>query len=75
MENIDVHDGMAIGFYLVKGMNNLVLNYDALIMGDGYSEGDSGNVDGFEGIQIRKLVLEIYLEVVGLGTMEMMVLI
>jgi len=28
-----------------------------------------------EGMQIRKLVLEIYLEVVGLGTMEMMVLI
>lgn len=49
LENIDVHDGMAIGFYLVKGMNNLVLNCDAHDNYDGYSEGDSGNVDGFGG--------------------------
>ena len=38
-----------------KGMNNLVLELQTLMYTiDGYSEGDSGNVDGFEGMQIRE---------------------
>jgi hypothetical protein len=28
-ENLSMHDGMAIGFYITKGSNNLVLNCDA----------------------------------------------
>lgn len=51
MENIAVHDGMAIGFYLIKGMNNLVLNCDVYNNYDDYSsdDGRGGNVDGFGG--------------------------
>lgn len=49
-ENIAMHDGMAIGFYLVRGTYNLVLNCDAYNNYDNYSEGASGgNVDGFGG--------------------------
>lgn len=49
-ENIAMHDGMAIGFYLTRGMNNLVLNCDAYSNYDDYSEGTyGGNVDGFGG--------------------------
>lgn len=49
-ENIAVHDGMAIGFYIVKGMNNLVLNCDAYNNYDTVSDGGKGgNVDGFGG--------------------------
>ena len=45
-----MHDGMAIGFYLSKGKNNLVLNCDAYNNYDNFSEGiKGGNVDGFGG--------------------------
>jgi hypothetical protein len=43
-----MHDGMANGFYLVKGGNNLVLNCDAYNNWDNVSENKlGGNVDGF----------------------------
>lgn len=49
-ENIAMHDGMAIGFYLTGGANNLVLNCDAYMNYDDFSEGPKGgNVDGFGG--------------------------
>lgn len=49
-ENLSMHDGKAIGFYLVRGQNNLVLNCDAYNNWDDISEGGSGgNVDGFGG--------------------------
>lgn len=44
-EELKMHDGMAIGWYLVKGGNNLVLNCDAW---NNYDEPNGGgNVDGF----------------------------
>lgn len=44
-ENLKMHDGMGIGFYLVKGGNNLVLNCDAW---NNYDEKNGGgNTDGF----------------------------
>ena len=44
-ENLKMHDGMGIGFYLVKGGNNLVLNCDAW---NNYDEPNGGgNTDGF----------------------------
>jgi len=47
-ERLSMHDGMAIGFYLTKGANNLVLNCDAYRNWDSVSEGGrGGNVDGF----------------------------
>jgi hypothetical protein len=49
-ENLAMHDGMAIGFYLIGGSNNLVLNCDAYNNYDDYSEGIyGGNTDGFGG--------------------------
>lgn len=49
-ENIAVHDGMAIGFYIVRGMNNLIVNCDAYNNYDTVSDGGKGgNVDGFGG--------------------------
>ena len=49
-ENLSMHDGMAIGFYLVRGSNNLILNCDAYNNYDSVSEGGrGGNVDGFGG--------------------------
>ena len=48
VENIAMHDGMAIGYYQTRGRNNLVINCDAYNNYDNYSEGDyGGNVDGF----------------------------
>lgn len=48
IENIAIHDGMAIGVYIVKGSDNLVLNCDAYNNYDTVSEsGKGGNVDGF----------------------------
>ncbi|MCR4582077.1 MAG: right-handed parallel beta-helix repeat-containing protein [Prevotella sp.] len=48
VENIAMHDGMAIGYYQTAGSNNLVLNCDAYNNYDAYSEGTyGGNVDGF----------------------------
>jgi hypothetical protein len=47
-ENLSMHDGMAIGFYLTKGSNNLVKNCDAYRNWDSVSEsGVGGNTDGF----------------------------
>ena len=47
-EQLSMHDGMGIGFYLQKGSNNLVLNCDAYRNWDNVSETKKGsNVDGF----------------------------
>ena len=47
-ERLVMHDGMAIGFYLTKGANNLILNCDAYRNWDSISENKlGGNVDGF----------------------------
>ena len=49
-EQLSMHDSMAIGFYLTKGSNNLVLNCDAYRNWDNVSEtGKGGNTDGFGG--------------------------
>ncbi len=49
-EQLSMHDGMAIGFYLVKGGDNLILNCDAYNNYDTVSDGGKGgNVDGFGG--------------------------
>ena len=49
-EHLSMHDGMAIGFYIVTGKNNLVLNCDAYNNYDPVSDGGKGgNVDGFGG--------------------------
>ena len=54
VENIAMHDGMAIGYYQTAGSDNLVLNCDAYNNYDDYSEGTyGGNVDGF-GIHVQK---------------------
>lgn len=54
VENIAMHDGMAIGYYQTAGSDNLVLNCDAYNNYDDYSEGVyGGNVDGF-GIHVQK---------------------
>lgn len=47
-ENLSMHDGMGIGFYLQKGSGNLVLNCDAYRNWDNVSETKKGgNTDGF----------------------------
>lgn len=47
-ENLAMHDGQAIGFYLRRGKNNLILNCDAYRNYDYTSEGGrGGNTDGF----------------------------
>jgi len=47
-EQLRMHDGMAIGFYLLSGSNNLILNCDAYRNFDYFSEnGRGGNTDGF----------------------------
>ena len=47
-EMLKMHDGKAIGFYLTKGGNNLILNCDAYQNWDDVSENQlGGNVDGF----------------------------
>ena len=47
-EQLSMHDGMAIGFYLLEGSNNLILNCDAYRNWDYFSEnGRGGNTDGF----------------------------
>lgn len=49
-ENLAMHNGMAIGFYLVKGGHNLILNCDAYNNYENVSgSGTGGNVDGFGG--------------------------
>ncbi len=53
VENIAMHDGMAIGYYQTAGSDNLVLNCDAYNNYDDFSEGTyGGNVDGF-GIHVQ----------------------
>lgn len=48
VENLSMHDNMAIGYYQTAGSHNLVLNCDAYNNYDDYSEGTyGGNVDGF----------------------------
>jgi hypothetical protein len=48
LEQISMHDGMAIGVYIVRGSNNLILNCDAFRNWDSVSEGGTGgNVDGY----------------------------
>ena len=48
VENLSMHDNMAIGYYQTAGSHNLVLNCDAYNNYDSYSEGTyGGNVDGF----------------------------
>ena len=48
VENIAMHDNMAIGYYQTAGSYNLVLNCDAYNNYDDFSEGTyGGNVDGF----------------------------
>ncbi|WP_114783800.1 right-handed parallel beta-helix repeat-containing protein [Botryobacter ruber] len=50
-EQLSMHDGQAIGFYLTKGANNLILNCDAYNNYDYTSKAgggiNGGNVDGF----------------------------
>lgn len=47
-ERLSMHDGKAIGFYLTKGGNNLILNCDAYNNWDDVSEQKTGgNTDGF----------------------------
>lgn len=47
-ERLEMHDGQAIGFWLGRGSDNLVLNCDAWRNHDHTSEdGRGGNVDGF----------------------------
>lgn len=48
VEQVNMHDGMGIGVYAIKGKNNLVLNCDAYNNYDSVSEnGVGGNCDGF----------------------------
>lgn len=48
VEHLAMHHNMAIGYYQIKGSDNLVLNCDAYCNYDDYSEGAyGGNVDGF----------------------------
>jgi hypothetical protein len=47
-ENLSMHDGQAIGLYITRGSDNLVLNCDAYRNHDSTSEGGrGGNTDGF----------------------------
>ncbi len=53
-EQLEMHDGQAIGFWLGRGSNNLVLNCDAYRNHDHTSENKKGgNVDGF-GFHVRQ---------------------
>lgn len=48
LDGMSFHDGMAIGVYLLKGRNNLIVNCDAYNNYDYYSDnGYGGNTDGF----------------------------
>jgi uncharacterized protein YjdB len=47
-EELAMHDGMAIGFYITEGSNNLILNCDAYNNYDSQSDnGSGGDTDGF----------------------------
>jgi Pel9A-like, right handed beta helix region len=45
-EQLSMHDGMGIGWYLTSGQSNLVLNCDAY-NNRGLDSGSLGNIDGF----------------------------
>jgi pectate lyase len=45
-EQLAMHDGMGIGWYLTAGASNLVLNCDAY-NNRGLDSGSLGNIDGF----------------------------
>ncbi len=54
LENLQLHDNMAIGVYVIRGSNNLILNCDAYSNWDSVSEGGKGgNTDGF-GCHVQK---------------------
>jgi len=54
LEQIKMHDNMAIGVYMLSGSNNLILNCDAYNSWDSVSEGGrGGNTDGF-GAHLKK---------------------
>ena len=54
LEQLSMHDNMAIGVYMLSGSNNLVLNCDAYNNYDSVSEGGKGgNSDGF-GCHLQK---------------------
>jgi len=54
LEQIKMHDNMAIGVYILSGSNNLILNCDAYNSWDSVSEGGKGgNTDGF-GAHLKK---------------------
>ncbi|WP_026712418.1 right-handed parallel beta-helix repeat-containing protein [Flavobacterium daejeonense] len=54
LEQLDMHDNMAIGVYMLSGSNNLILNCDAHDNWDSVSEGGKGgNTDGF-GCHLQK---------------------
>ena len=54
LEQIKMHDNMAIGVYMLSGSNNLILNCDAYNNWDSVSEGGKGgNTDGF-GAHLKK---------------------
>ena len=60
-ELLKMHDGQAIGFYLLKGSNNLILNCDAYLNHDSVSEnGRGGNTDGFGNHPARGSINNIY---------------
>lgn len=56
IENVNMYDNMAIGIYILRGKNNLILNCDAYNNYDPVSQTgggrNGGNVDGF-GIHVR----------------------
>ncbi|HQF48658.1 MAG TPA: right-handed parallel beta-helix repeat-containing protein [Flavobacterium alvei] len=54
LEQLKMHDGMAIGVYMLSGSNNLILNCDAYNNWDSVSEGTKGgNTDGY-GAHLKK---------------------
>lgn len=54
LEQLSMHDNMAIGVYMLSGSNNLILNCDAYNNYDSVSEGGKGgNSDGF-GCHLQK---------------------
>jgi parallel beta-helix repeat protein len=54
LEQIKMHENMAIGVYMLSGSNNLILNCDAYNNWDSVSEGGKGgNTDGF-GAHLQK---------------------
>ncbi len=60
-EQLSMHDGQAIGFFLRSGSNNLIVNCDAYRNYDSTSEGGKGgNTDGFGNHPTKGSVNNIY---------------